>query len=169
MCNEVIFQVIIAVFQMGLLTYQIILAVKSYIHEISDKKGYFELTETNILCAKELLENNKDTYDLNKKIKLRNIGSDDLFLIQEEIFINDELHSMHKCVDVFYGHEGRFNIALTDLDLKKHHFELKDLDISIIFYLKNSKGYKYKQEINLSLTKIDESRWRLIKYNSRIK
>lgn len=165
----IVFQIIIAIFQVGLLVYQVIINAKTYSKDISDRIGYFEPTETNIPCAKEILDLNKNIYDLNNMIKFKNIGSDSLFVSETEVYINDELHSKNESADIFFGNEGRFNISVLNLDLKKHHFGLDKLNAEIIYSLKNSKGHKYKQHMKMTFKKVEDNRWELTNYNSLIK
>lgn len=167
MSKAEIWNVIILLTQAAILVGQLLLSRKINQQTISKEKGYFLIEKTNIQTVEGQERRFRDQFDLKKG------GIIGFHAIKADVILRSSVHSVNgimyeteKPSDAFYTEDNRFNKLLVPLGLKESDYQKDYLDIEVVFNLKNSAGYKYKETVNIRFQKIEnDSRYRIGKYN----
>ena len=154
----------------------VLMAIDILQTKLLDKKsncGYFEITETNIPHIEEIKDIYRDRFIFTKAIKFRT-KKYDTFLINTKIEINWKcITSPNIPYETLFTADERFNIfSVNEITKEEKLFKNQNkINICLTLYLKNEKGYTYKQIITMDFEKDNstEDWWKLYKYNTIFK
>lgn len=164
--NEIL-NICILILQAIILFGQLSLSQKINEQTISKEKGYFLIEQTNMLVIKGDEGRFRDVFDLKSK---RGIGFQvvraDIILCSCNYSVNGVTYKIGQPVDGFFTEDNRFNKFMIFIDLRESDFQKEDLDIEIVFNLKNTVGYKYTEIVNIRFSKNENGNlYRISKYN----
>lgn len=162
-----ILDAVILLTQAFILIGQLLLSRKINQQTISKEKGYFLIEKTNIPTIKGEEGRFRDQFNL------KDGGIIGFHAIKADVILCSSIHSVNGIIyetekpsDAFYTEDNRFNKLSVSLGLKEPDYQKDYLDIEVIFNLKNSAGYKYKETVNIRFQKMENDSWYYIsKYN----
>lgn len=162
-----IWNIVILVSQVVLAVGQLWLSHKINNQVLSREKGYFIIEETNFLADEKNRPRFRDTFDLTSN---RGIGfyvnGADVIICGVDYYINGSFYSEGKPYETFYTLDKRFNKFIFMLELKEADKQKEYLDLKIIFSLKNTVGYRYKETVDIRFSKTEwNDMWQITKYN----
>lgn len=163
--NEPLLQVTLAVLGVFIACNQLRLEHKVHFRETKKQKGYFLLSETNIPSNKETIRHNKNRYDLANPIPFFVSGNDDIYLCKTKIKVNNFFIKTSICTkNICYSSDPRFNRLELEFILPAELKNCSSLEFNVVFWLKNTFGYKYKQTIAMNWNNCGKY-WELNRYN----
>lgn len=137
--------------------------------EITKERGYFLIEKTN-LREKDDEDYNRFVwlYDLDEALQFRLCGNGDVFILREQVIINNIIVDDKQPRETFfsiYDDSSHYGILLP---IESIDDELLRLDVEIILKLKNIMGNVYCEKISLEFTRRDKAckEWTLHKKNN---
>lgn len=165
--NEIL-EIIIAGLSVIIACMQLRLSKQINKQELTKEKGYFIIEKTN-LRKKDAEDYDRFTwlYDLKNALQFRLCGNGDVFLLREQIVVNNIVVEDHQLLETFfsiYDNNSHFGILLP---LKSTYDTELRLDVEIMLKLKNIMGNVYSEKIFLEFTRsTPQIEWTLHKMNT---
>lgn len=165
--NEIL-EIIIAGLSVIIACMQLKLSKQINKQEITKEKGYFIIEKTN-LRKKDAKDYDRFTwiYNLKNALQFRLCGNGDVFLLKEQIIVNNIIIKDNQPLETFfsiYDHDSHFGILLP---LQSAHDTELRLDVEIILKLRNIMGNVYSEKILLEFIRsTPQIEWTLHKMNT---
>lgn len=170
MTQPEICNVIILIIQAIILLGQLRLSKRMYKDDISKEKGYFIIEETNYEHPNRAHFRNLFVIESKTNIGFDLVGNSDTILKGSRTIVNGvtiEENTIPR--NIIFTLNQRFNEYEHELLLSDNCLRKDDIDIIIIFFLKNTRGYNYSETITMKLKKqhdmCDCKFWKLDEYN----
>ena len=131
-------------------------------------KGYFLIEKTNIPHLKEGESHYLNYFNLTSPLRFYVTGNDDVLVVSENIHIDRHtIQSDLQLGPVFFSRDNRFGKCDVSIPLTEDERNKKTIDVLIRFTLRNTAGYQYVEQVDMSFEKQENPHnwWYLSKFN----
>ena len=161
---------IILIIQSIILLGQLSLSRKIHNSDISKEKGYFIIEETNHKHFDKDHFRDLFEFDFETIIGFHLSGESDVIVKGSKTIINGVVTKENVIPrEILFTLDKRFNKYCHKIMLNDNYLAQDKLDITIILYLENNRGYKYSESVIMQFENQHDTGeykfWRLHKYN----
>ena len=170
MTQSEICNVIILIIQALILLGQLRLSKRMYKDDISKEKGYFIIEETNYEHPDRAHYRDKFKLDSKTVIGFNLAGNSDTIIEGSKTIVNGITVAENVIPqNTIFTLDKRFNRYAHEILFSDNCLKQDSIDITIIFSLKNNRGYRYSETVIIEFENehdiYDCKFWRLSKYN----
>ena len=135
---------------------------------LSRDKGYFIITNTNVLHMECETWRYRNSFDLHKRICFCLSGNSDVSIKELTVSVNGRREKFKAFEDIYFTLEERNNILELNLGLRDWEYEEFFLNAVIKIRLENQCGYQYTEIVRMQFQKRGGfgADWLLVKYNT---
>lgn len=161
--------IFLAILQVLVLIFQVLMAERQYNDSKSAKRGMFQIAYRNV-CLNYFDRNNQNgpawIYDLSEPVSFKNIGKDIAFITEYEIKVGNNV-TAEKQTNISFLNNDEFSVLTVDFNLNDEELKRNRIDIILTLRMKNTSGFEYYQIITMGFEKSAD--WKLVKYDFKFK